>query len=126
MMELVQNFFDGVLLTLFTYLLVTAIWQWVEKKVAGERTYVFWHDVVGIVFSVVLSIVLMLFQDVVFILLVIALIKIAAQIVILVMIWNAVTELIGLRKINELLKQQVESKDRQIEMLEELLKKPNR
>ncbi|WP_239704977.1 hypothetical protein [Mammaliicoccus sp. E-M24] len=124
-MELVENFLDGMLLTLFTYLIITAIWQWVEKKTTGERKYVFWHDVVAIAFSVVLAIVLVLFQEVLFVLLIIALIKLVAQIVILIMIWNAFTELIGLRKINALLKQQLESKDRQIEMLEKFIEKPN-
>lgn len=121
MMYLVENFLDGVILTLFIYLLITVSWQWIEKKIKGERTYVFWHDVAAIVFSVVLAIVLVLFQDVAFVLLVIALIKLIAQIIILILVWKAVVELIGLRKINELLKQQVESKDRQIEALEELL-----
>ena len=124
-MEIVEKFLDGMLLTLFTYLIITAIWQWVEKKSTGKRTYVFWHDVVAIVFSVVLAIVLVLFQEVSFVLLIIALIKLIAQIVILIMIWNAFTELIGLRKINALLKQQLESKDRQIEMLEKFIEKPN-
>lgn len=121
MMYLVENFLDGVILTLFIYLLITVAWQWIEKKIKGERTYVFWHDVVAIVFSVVLAIVLLLFQDVVFILLITAIINLVAQIVILIIIWNVVIELIGLRKINKLLKKQIESKDRQIETLEELL-----
>lgn len=120
-MDLVENFLDGAILTVIIYLLITVSWQWIEKKVKGERTYVFWHDIVAIVFSVVLAIVLMLFQDVLFILLVTALIKLVAQIVILILIWNTVVELIGLRKVNILLKQQIESKDRQIETLEELL-----
>ncbi|WP_239740335.1 hypothetical protein [Mammaliicoccus sp. P-M59] len=121
MMDLFENFLDGTILTVIIYLLITVSWQWVEKKVKGERTYVFWHDVVAIVFSVVLAILLMLFQNVLFILLVTALIKLVAQIVILILIWNTVVELIGLRKVNKLLKQQIESKDRQIETLEELL-----
>ncbi|QSN68477.1 hypothetical protein JTZ62_04795 [Mammaliicoccus sciuri] len=121
MMDLVENFLDAAILTLFIYLLITVIWQWMEKKVTGERTYVLWHDVVAIVFSVVLAIALMFFQDVLIVLLVIALINITAQIVILIMLWNVVAELIGLRKINNLLKQQIESKDKQIKMLEELL-----
>ena len=116
-----ENFLDGVLLTLLIYLLITVIWQWIEKKVTGERTYVLWHDVTAIVFSVVSAIVLVLFQDLVFVLLVTALIKLVAQIVILILIWNAIVELIGLRKVNKLLKQQIESKDTQIEKLEELL-----
>lgn len=124
-MTIVENFLDGMLLALFTYLIITAIWQWVEKNTTGERKYVFWHDVVAIAFSVVLAIVLVLFQEVLIVLLIMALIKLVAQIVILVMIWNAYAELIGLRKINELLKKQLISKDRHIEMLDELLKKPN-
>ncbi|RIO07389.1 hypothetical protein BUZ94_13070 [Mammaliicoccus sciuri] len=123
MINITENFLDGVLLTLFIYLLITVIWQWIEKKVKGERTYIIWHDVVAIVFSVVLAIALMLFQDVLIVLLVIALINITAQIVILIMIWNAVAELIALRKVDELLKQQLESKDRQIEMLEKFIQK---
>lgn len=122
-MAIAESFLDGVVLTLFTYLLVTAIWQWIEKKVAGESTYVFWHDVVAIVFSVVLGVVLMLFQDVAFVLLVITLIKIAAQIVIFILIWDAVIELIGLRKINKLLKKQIENKDDQIETQRRIIDK---
>lgn len=123
MMDLVENFLDAAILTVFIYLLITVIWQWIEKKVKGERTYIIWHDVVAIVFSVVLAIVLVLFQDVLFVLLVIALIKLIAHVVILIMIWNAVAELIALRKVDELLKKQLESKDRQIEMLEKFIQK---
>ncbi|MEB6232550.1 hypothetical protein [Mammaliicoccus sciuri] len=121
MMGLVENFLDAAILTVFIYLLITVIWQWIEKKVTGERTYVLWHDLAAIVISVVSAIVLVLFQDVAFVLLVIELIKLVAQIIILILIWNAIVELIGLRKVNKLLKQQIESKDRQIEKLEELL-----
>lgn len=123
MMDLVENFLDAAILTVFIYLLITVIWQWVEKKVTGERTYVLWHDVTAIAFSVVSAIVLVLFQDVAFVLLVIALIKLVAQIVILVLIWNAVVELIGLRKINKLLKQQIENKDDQIETQRRIIDK---
>lgn len=120
-MYLVENFLDGLILTLFIYLLITVIWQWVEKKVKGEREYVLWHDVVAIVSSAVFGIGLMLFQDVLIVLLITAIINLVAQIVVLIIIWNVVVELIGLRKINKLLKKQIESKDRQIETLEELL-----
>lgn len=119
--NLVENFLDGAILTVFIYLLTTVIWQWLEKKVTGVRTYVFWHDIVAIVTSVVLAIVLSLFSHVVVVELIIALISVVAQITILVLIWKAVVELIALRKINKLLEMQIESKDRQIEMLKEMI-----
>lgn len=125
-MELIGNFLDNViLLAVFIYLLITVSWQWIEKKAKGENIYVFWHDVIAIIFSLVLATLMVLFQDVEFVLLVVPLIKLIAQVVTLVLIWNTVVELIGLRKINKLLKQQLESKDRQIKMLEELIEKPN-
>lgn len=123
MMNLVENFLDAAILTVFIYLLITVIWQWIEKRVTGDRRYVLWHDVTAIVFSVVSAIVLVLFQDLAFILLVIALIKLVAQIVILILILNAVVELIGLRKINKLLKQQIENKDDQIETQRRIIDK---
>jgi len=113
-MNLVENFLDGAILTVFIYLLITVIWQWLEKKTTGERTYVFWHDIVAIVTSVVLAIVLSLFNHVAIVELIIALISVVAQITILVLIWKAVVELIALRKINKLLEKQLEVKDRQI------------
>lgn len=119
--NLVENFLDGAILTVFIYLLITVIWQWIEKKVTEVRTYVFWHDIVAIVTSVVLAIVLSLFSHVVVVELIIALITVVAQITILVLIWKAVVELIALRKINKLLEMQIESKDRQIEMLKEMI-----
>lgn len=113
-MNLVENFLDGAILTVFIYLLITVIWQWLEKKTTGERTYVFWHDIVAIVTSVVLAIVLSLFNNIAIVELIIALISVVAQITILVLIWKAVVELIALRKINKLLENQIEVKDRQI------------
>ena len=113
-MNLVENFLDGAILTVFIYLLITVIWQWLEKKTTGERTYVFWHDIVAIVTSVVLAIVLSLFNHVAIVELIIVLISVVAQITILVLIWKAVVELIALRKINKLLEKQLEVKDRQI------------
>ncbi|WP_204256721.1 hypothetical protein [Mammaliicoccus sciuri] len=123
MMDIVENFLNVAILTVFIYLLITVIWQWIEKKVTEERTYVLWHDVTAIVFSVVSAIVLLLFQDVAFVLLIIALIKLVAQIAILVLIWKAATELIGLRKINKLLKKQIENKDDQIETQRRIIDK---
>lgn len=114
-MGLVGNILDSIILTVYIYLLVVVIWQWLEKKIKGERTYKFWHDVVTIVFSVVLAIVLLLFKEVVIVELIIALITMIAQLTIVVLIWKALIELFGLRKINKLLEQQIESKDRQIE-----------
>lgn len=125
-MDLVEKFLDGAILTVYTYLLITVSWQWLEKKTTEERTYVFWHDVVAIVFSVVSAIVLVLFQDAVFVLLVIALIKLIAQIVILILFWKAVVELIGLRKINKLLRLQIENKDDQIDTQRRIIDKLNR
>lgn len=113
-MELVGNFLDGVLLTVYICLLITILWQWLEKKIAGKRTYIFWHDVVAIVCSVGIAIVLLLFQDVVIVELFIALITMIAQLTIVVLIWKVMIELFGLRKINKLLKQQIEVKDQQI------------
>lgn len=113
-MNLVENFLDGAILTVFIYLLITVIWQWLEKKRTGERTYVFWHDIVAFVTSVVLAIVLSLFNNITVVELIIALISVVAQITILVLIWKAVVELIALRKINKLLEKQLEVKDRQI------------
>lgn len=113
-MNLVENFLDGAILTVFIYLLITVIWQWLEKKTTGERTYVFWHDIVAIVTSVVLAIVLSLFNNIAIVELIIALISVVAQITILVLIWKAVVELISLRKINKLLENQIEVKDRKI------------
>ncbi|MBF0793355.1 hypothetical protein [Mammaliicoccus lentus] len=113
-MNLVENFLDGAILTVFIYLLITVIWQWLEKKITGERTYVFWYDIVAIVTSVVLAIVLSLFNNIAIVELIIALISVVAQITILVLIWKAVVELIALRKINKLLENQIEVKDRQI------------
>lgn len=113
-MNLVENFLDGAILTVFIYLLITVIWQWLEKKTTGERTYVFWHDIVAIITSVVLAIVLSLFNNIAIVELIIALISVVAQITILVLIWKAVVELIALRKINKLLENQIEVKDRQI------------
>lgn len=113
-MNLFENFLDGAILTVFIYLLITVIWQWLEKKTTGERTYVFWHDIVAIATSVVLAIVLSLFNHVAVVEIIIALISVVAQITILVLIWKAVVELIALRKINKLLEKQLEVKDRQI------------
>lgn len=123
MMNLVENFLDSAILTVFIYLLITVIWQWIEKKVTGDRTYVLWHDVTAIVFSVVSAIVLVLFREALIVLLITAIIKFVAQIAILVLIWKAATELIGLRKINKLLKKQIENKDDQIETQRRIIDK---
>lgn len=122
-MHFVENFLDAAILTVLIYLLITVIWQWIEKKVTGERTYVLWHDVVAIAFSVVLAIVLVLFRESLIVLLITAIIKFVAQIAILVLIWKAATELIGLRKINKLLKKQIENKDDQIETQRRIIDK---
>ncbi|QYG30051.1 hypothetical protein K0O13_08045 [Mammaliicoccus sciuri] len=113
--KLIEEIFDGILLTLFVYLIITLIWQWLEKKVKGKRTYVAWHDVAAILFSVVIAVTLSIYKEAPAIELIIGLISLAAQIIIFIVVWKSIVELIELRKINKLLEKQIEVKNDHIE-----------